>query len=81
VNFTSSSVSVCGLLVLRPEAHGTRLQTPTLIGCCLLKSIASRRRRPVSAKKAEYGIESQVRQLRQDFGAECQAKALKPPSL
>jgi hypothetical protein len=34
VNFTSASVSVCEALKLL----GTRLQTPTLIGCILLKN-------------------------------------------
>jgi hypothetical protein len=41
VNFTSSSVSVRGLSASGLSTFGTRLQTPTLIGCLLLKNLSA----------------------------------------
>jgi hypothetical protein len=43
VNFTSVSVSVLGPKTSSLSTLGIRLQTPTLIGCMLLKSFAFRR--------------------------------------
>jgi hypothetical protein len=43
VNFTSSSVSVRSLPASGLSTFGTRLQTPTLIGCLLLKNLSAER--------------------------------------
>jgi hypothetical protein len=43
VNFTSSSVSVRSLAASGLSTFGTRLQTPTLIGCLLLKNLSAER--------------------------------------
>jgi hypothetical protein len=55
VNFTSVSMSVRSFSAPGLSAQSTQLQTPTLIGCCLLKnfvvSFAFRRRRSVISKE------------------------------
>jgi hypothetical protein len=55
VNFTSIRERLW-IATLRPATRGTRHQTPTLIGCCLLKSICPLPRQPPTGVGKEGGV-------------------------
>jgi hypothetical protein len=60
VNFTSTSMSVCGLATKNQPitrlTHGTRPQTPTLIGCMFLKNRLPARCRCVNSEALKYDL-------------------------